>query len=322
MFTDRKVCFRLCLPLLLGIAALLDFTGCERRAPESHKRPPRPPFIHYTVQSYRQTLRILDGLGYSDEAFRRGMKEIPPVVLTKISSRWGEQARNIPVEEKKSLFLRLLASGALIADGEVRKEREKLLALLKKMKQGPIAPEESSWLRKLALKYRVIGKSDDPLTPKKIEELVRRVDIVPPSLILAQGAVESAWGTSRFAVEGNALFGQWSFSKHAMRPKEQRKQLGDYGLARFKTPLDSIRAYLLNLNTHPAYKAFRALRAKMRAEGKPLDGYTLAATLTPYSERGEAYVEELRSIIRANHLQWLDRAKLRKMKPIYIHPDR
>ena len=322
MFTDRKVCFRLCLPLLLGVAALLDFTGCERRAPESQRRPVQPPFIRYTVQSYQQTLRILDELGYSDEAFRRGMKEIPPVVLTKISSRWGKQARNIPVEEKKSLFLRLLASGALVADGEVRREREKLLALLKKMKQGSVSPEESRWLRKLALKYRVIEKSDDPLTPKKIKELVRRVDIVPPSLVLAQGAVESAWGTSRFAVEGNALFGQWSFSKNSMRPKEQRKQLGDYGLARFETPLDSIRAYLLNLNTHPAYKAFRALRAKMRKEGKPLDGYTLAATLTPYSERGEAYVEELRRIIRANRLQWIDRAKLKKMKPVYIHPDR
>ena len=322
MFTDRKVCLRICLPLLLQVAAMLNFTGCERRTPETTRHPAQPPFIRYTVQSYRQTLAILDKLGYTDEAFRRGMKEVPPVLLTKISSRWSEEAKNIPISEKKSLFLRLLAAGALMADEEVRKEREKLLAVLKKMKEGSIEREESTWLRKLALKYRIVGKSDDPLTPKKIEELVRRVDIVPPSLILAQGAVESAWGTSRFAVEGNALFGQWSFSKNSMRPKEQRTQLGDYGLARFNTPLDSIRSYLLNLNTHPAYKAFRAMRAKMRQEGKPLDGYTLAATLTPYSERGEAYVEELRSIIRANRLQWLDHAKLKKMKPVYIHPDR
>ncbi len=322
MFTDRKVCFRLCFALLLAVATLLDFTGCERRAPESQKRPVQPPFIRYTVQSYQQTLRILDELDYSDEAFRRGLKEIPPVLLTKISSRWEEEARNIPVAEKKSLFLRLLAAGALVADEEVRKERKKLLAILKKMKEGRIEREESRWLRNLALKYRVIGKSDDPLTPKKIEELVRRVDVIPPSLILAQGAVESAWGTSRFAVEGNALFGQWSFSKTSMRPREQRKQIGDYGLARFKTPLDSIRAYMLNLNTHPAYRTFRGLRAKMRNRGESLDGYTLAATLTSYSERGEAYVDELRRIIRTNHLQWLDRAKLKKMKPVYIHPDR
>jgi uncharacterized FlgJ-related protein len=123
-------------------------------------------------------------------------------------------------------------------------------------------------------------------------------------------------------VEGTALFGQWSFSKSSLKPKEQRTQLGDYGLATFKTPLDSIRAYILNLNTHPAYRRFRKLRAKLRAEGKPLTGTALAPTLDKYSERGEAYVKELLKVIRANHLAWLDHAKLGDNPVIYIHPDR
>jgi len=300
---------------------LLFFAGCESRKTAQEKRNQEPRFLRYKVTSYRQTVQILDNLGYSAEAFRKGMTSIPRIELTRISSRWADEARDIPVSEKKSLFLRLLASGALMADEEVARERKKLLSILEKLAKGPISRNESEWLRRLAVKYKVI-KPGGILTPDKLEELKKRVDIVPPSLILAQGAVESAWGTSRFAVEGNALFGQWSFSDDAMTPKEQRKELGHYGLASFKTPLDSIRAYILNLDTHPAYREFRDLRARLRAEGRPLTGIALAPTLRRYSERGEAYVEELRQIIRANRLQWLDRARLDDNPVIYIHPDR
>ncbi|WP_353661341.1 glucosaminidase domain-containing protein [Hydrogenimonas sp. SS33] len=321
MFTDRKVCSRL-FKTLVPVTLLLFTAGCERHPAGVRRETAQAPFIRYKVESYRQTREILDRLGYSEEAFQKGMKEIPPVLLTKISARWNEEAKKIPVAEKKSLFLRLLAAGALMADAEVLQERKHLLELLRKMEEGEISPKESRWLRRLALKYRILKSPDGILTPAGLKELRRRVDIVPPSLIVAQGAIESAWGTSRFAVEGNALFGQWHYGGDAMKPKKQRKELGDYGLARFKTPLDSIRAYLLNLNTYPAYRPFRDLRAKLRAEGKPLDGKLLAGTLTRYSERGEAYVEDLRRLIRANRLGWLDRAKLKKMKPVYIHPDR
>ncbi|WP_456451314.1 glucosaminidase domain-containing protein [Hydrogenimonas sp.] len=322
MFTDRKVCFFGWIGgALLGVSVLF-FAGCESKPTESRERKAAEPrFIRYTVKSYQQTAQILDNLGYTAEAFRKGMTRIPRVELTRISSRWSKEAKNISIEEKKSLFLRLLASGALMADEEVAKEREKLLAILAKIARGPVSRKESEWLRELAIKYKVIDEKGI-LTPDKLAELKKRVDIVPPSLILAQGAVESGWGTSRFAVEGNALFGQWSFSKTSLKPKEQRAHLGDYGLAAFKTPLDSIRAYILNLNTHPAYRAFRDLRAKLRAEGKPLTGPVLAHTLDKYSERGEAYVEELLKVIRANRLAWLDRARLDDNPIVYIHPDR
>jgi uncharacterized FlgJ-related protein len=279
------------------------------------------PFLRYTVTSHHHTMQILDHIGYTDEAFKRGMSTIPRITITHISSRWGKHANTYPVSIKKSIFLRLLASEALIANEEIEKERSKLLKIYHHLQRGPIARHEDRWLHQLAKKYRIIKNLHAPLTLKQIEALIQRVDIVPPSIILAQGAIESGWGTSRFAVEGNALFGQWSFSKTALKPKEQRHNLGNYGLATFKTPLDAVRAYLLNLNTHPAYLEFRQLRAQLRQENRALSGMTLVHTLKHYSERKEAYVKELIKLIQSNNLVWLDHAKLQDNHPIVIHPD-
>jgi len=321
MLTDKKVCFSRIFPIPFITFSLLFFAGCEAPVTKEEKKAEEPKFLRYTVKSYLQTIQILDNLGYTKKAFEKGLETIPEIELTRISSRWSDEAKNIPIEEKKSIFLRLLASGALRADREIAEERRKLMDILKKISEAPVSRNESRWLRELALKYRVIRKRNDILTPEKLKGLTVRVDIVPPSLILAQGAVESGWGTSRFAAEGNALFGQWSFSETSIKPKEQRAELGDYGLAAFKTPLDSIRAYILNLNTHPAYRKFRALRARIRQEGRPLSGTELARTLNTYSERGDAYIEELLKVIRANNLEWLDRAKLGNNAPVIIHPD-
>jgi len=305
-------------PVLL--LALL-FAGCTSRESENRKREESPKLLYYSVNSYRQTLQILENIGYTQERFKEGMKEVPRVLITRISKRWKNDADKIPVETKKSIFLRLMASGALMADEEVLKERRKLLALAAELSKGPISRRDSAWLRNLALKYKVLKDGNDILTRAKLQELIRRVDIVPPSIIVAQGAVESGWGTSRFAVEGNALFGQWSFSDKAMKPKEQRRELGNYGLATFKSPMDSIRSYLLNINTHPAYRAFRHLRSQMRSIGRPLYGLELVHTLEHYSERKGEYIEDLTKVIRANGLSWLDEARLKDGRPVVIHPD-
>ncbi|WP_457592308.1 glucosaminidase domain-containing protein [Hydrogenimonas sp.] len=304
-----------------ALLCILLLSGCVSREKSKTVHEESPKLLYYSVNSYKQTMQILDNLGYTDQAFKRGMKKIPRVLITHVSGRWREQADQIPVEIKKSIFLRLLASGALIADEEIMKERKRLLTLIDELSKGPISRKESAWLRQLALKYKVLKDKTDILTPDKLRELVRRVDIVPPSIVLAQGAVESGWGTSRFAVEGNALFGQWSFSDKALRPKEQRTHLGNYGLATFKTPLESIRSYLLNLNTHPAYRAFRTLRAQMRAHHLPLRGEELVHTLEHYSERRQEYIDDLNRVIRANGLYWVDRAKLMDNRPVIIHPD-
>ncbi len=300
---------------------LLLLTGCVSHDKKERKEVEKPNFLRFSVNSYTQTMQILDNLGYTKERFSKGMKRVPRVVITRVSKRWQEQADKIPVETKKSIFLRLMASGALIANEEIAKERKKLLAILKELSTGPISRKESEWLRELALKYRVLKSEDGILTKSDLEELVKRVDIVPPTIVVAQGAVESGWGTSRFAVEGNALFGQWSFSDGAMKPKEQRSHLGNYGLATFKSPLDSIRSYMLNLNTHPAYREFRELRAQLRAHNEPLKGEYMLFTLERYSERGFEYIEELEKVIRANNLNWLDDAEPAENKLVVIDPD-
>jgi Bax protein len=128
---------------------------------------------------------------------------------------------------------------------------------------------------------------------------------------LGEAAYESGYGTSRFAVEGNALFGQWTFGGEGLVPEQQRKQLGDHRIASFEWPFDSVRSYFINLSSHPAYEDFRRLRAERRAAGKPLRSMDLVEGLKSYSERGQKYVETLKSVIRVNKLDIADDAVFR-----------
>ena len=129
--------------------------------------------------------------------------------------------------------------------------------------------------------------------------------------MLGQAAYESGWATSRFAAEGNALFGQWTFGGKGLVPDQQRKELGDHRIASFEWPFDSVRGYYLNLSTHPAYEDFRRLRAELKASGKPLSSIVLADGLIKYSERGQTYVDTLKGMIRANNLDIADNAVFR-----------
>ncbi len=137
-------------------------------------------------------------------------------------------------------------------------------------------PLDDQALIAIAKKYRVIEATESAIDEKKRQELLVKVDIVPPSLALAQAAEESGWATSRFTSEGNALFGQWDFSGKGMAPKQQRKELGNYGLARFISPLASVEGYMRNINTTNAYHKFRALRSKLHHENKPLTGFAVS----------------------------------------------
>jgi uncharacterized FlgJ-related protein len=132
--------------------------------------------------------------------------------------------------------------------------------------------------------------------------LLQRVDTLPVSLVLAQAAIESGWGTSRFAREGNNLFGQWCFDPGCGLVPAARRTGARHEVAAYASVNDSIDAYLLNINTHSAYRDLRELRARARAEGREPTGLELATGLRSYSERGELYVQDVRSIIRGNGL--------------------
>lgn len=136
--------------------------------------------------------------------------------------------------------------------------------------------------------------------------LLRRVDAVPPSLALAQAATESNWGTSRFARQGYNFFGQWCFAEGCGIVPDQREEGKKHEIAVFDSPEAAVASYIHNLNSHAAYKSLRDIRAKLRATSTQVPGKMLAAGLGKYSERGEAYIEELRSLITYNHLSQYD----------------
>jgi uncharacterized FlgJ-related protein len=222
------------------------------------------------------------------------------------------------VLRKKQIFFRLLAPVILRANELIVMEREDLETLTA-MNPEP-GSKDMKALLDLGRKYKVTGEDDDHLSAEQLAELKNRIDIIPPSLALAQGAEESGWGTSRFALLGNSLFGQWDFSGKGIKPEQQRSELGDYGLAAFDTPLDAVIAYTRNLNTHRAYTHMRKLRAEIRQKGKEPSGFELAETLDKYSERGQAYVDGLHAIMRVNKLAAADQAHLANDEVILIEP--
>ena len=160
------------------------------------------------------------------------------------------------------------------------------------------------------------GSRDEALAA--IDKALYQLDVIPAGLALGQAAYESGYGTSRFAVEGNALFGQWTYGGKGLKPLEQRKELGDHRIATFDWPFDSVRGYFLNLSSHPAYEGFRRLRAQLKAEGKPLTALALADGLISYSERGQEYVDALKGIIRVNKLDIADDAAFRDEPMTFI----
>lgn len=141
-----------------------------------------------------------------------------------------------------------------------------------------------------------------------MRELMKRVDVIPTSLVLAQAATESAWGTSRFAREGNNIFGQWCFDEGCGLVPNRRGQNATHEVRAFSSVQASISAYFRNLNTNHSYEDMREMRAQMRVQGRSLDSMVLARGLTRYSERGMAYVHEVQDIIRINRLNALDKS--------------
>lgn len=233
-------------------------------------------------------------MGYRLEAVAKG-QAVPPVFLTGLP---GDLDSVEAPDDKKRLFFRVMLPLVLVVNEEIAEDRRRLA----EMAQGRDLDE--GWLAEVAQRYGVEGGS--------IAQLLRRVDAVPPSLALAQAAEESGWGTSRFVREGNNLFGHIAPGDDGIQPQ------GDSAgprMAAFATLHEAVRAYMHNLNTHPAYEPLRRSRAAARARGAFPDGHTLAGALSSYSERGTAYVDTIRAIIRKNGLARFDRAKLDRGGP-------
>lgn len=289
------------MPYLLLIIVLILFGACSN--------PPEIQEMKMTkINSIEELDQLLNDLNYTSSNWKNKDREVPRLQIAEVSEAWKTTSESLPVQEKKSIFFRLMTPLILSSNEAIIEER-------KRLKKEPL---NSEWMKSLAQKYKVLKKGDTDLTEDALEKLKRRVDIIPPSLALAQAAEESGWGTSRFATEGNALFGQWDFSGEGMQPKEQRKELGDYGLARFETPLDAVKSYMLNLNTTFAYAQLRTLREDLRNKDEKITGWELANSLERYSERGQEYIDGLHDMMSYNKLQSLDYAYLSQDPTIHL----
>jgi len=300
------------MPYLMFLLSLLLLTACTDSSQEAEKelsKEIKEALIkRVEISSLNDLNQLFNDLNYTSSSWNAGLREVPRIYFSKVAKDWKTNSDNIPVKEKKNIFFRLLGPLILMSNEEIEKDRLRL-------DKESIS---SSWTIKLARKYRVIKKADTFITKVQFKELKKRVDIIPPSLALAQGAEESGWGTSRFAAEGNALFGQWDFSGKGMKPSRQRKGLGDYGLARFDTALDSVKGYMLNLNTTGAYKKLRNKRQEFRLNNKKISGWELAKTLDKYSERGQDYIDALHNMMSYNKLNATDEAYLGKGPEIHL----
>jgi len=273
------------------------------------------------MRNYRDMLELFEKLSYTPEAWQAGIREIPRVYLPIIGDRWGStSSKEVTIENKKRLFFRALAPLILRSNEMIMLDRERLGDIRSVFNQNtPLDQMDQIWILKLAKEYRLKPEKDE-LTTSILDELWLRVDVVPVSLALAQSAEESGWGTSRFAALGNAVYGQWSWGKDAIKPEQQREELGDYGIASFESLQQSICAYMINLNTHNAYSSLRDKRAELRSNGDKITGTVLAEQLTKYSERGEEYVKGLKSLMDYNRLNPTDDAFLSDDPPIYLVP--
>jgi len=318
--TVRLMVVMIAMVVLLGAQAFCE--SVKKMTSPAHGSEADQRIVRIEYSSGSQFEQIIIGLNYKPEGWQAGIREVPRLFITDIPPRWhNKNIQELDVTTKKRIFFRFVGPLILHSNELIQTNRDRVTSIIGALRAGAVVShQDQAFLREIAEAYKVAeGKTD--LTDHSLQDkLLRRVDTVPPSLVLAQAAEESGWGTSRFAVEGNALFGMWTWGSKGITPLKQRSGLGNYKIAVYETPLQSIIAYMHNLNTHHAYKKLRARRAEMRKIGAKVTGWDLASTLTKYSERGKAYVDSLRALIKVNMLQQVDDAYLGNGPTILLIP--
>ena len=217
----------------------------------------------------------------------RNKKLVKPIYFTQFPKDLDELQNT---RLKKETFIKIVLPLVVAENERILADRKKLKGILKKRKTSDL---EKQWLRQKLLEYKV--------KKGNMDELVTRIDIIPTSIALAQAAKESGWGTSRFALEGNALFGQWTWSDNGIAPLN-RENDKKHKILKFPILRASVKAYQNNLNTHKSYYNFRNKRLNMREKNKDITGLELTETLKNYAQTGSEYIKILNQIIRQNRL--------------------
>ena len=246
------------------------------------------------------TSNLFDDLGYDLKGVRAGQK-VKPIYLTKLPRDLKYLG---DTKKKRELFIKIVLPLILSENEKIQGDREKLFKILSKNFN---TVGERVWLKRRFKEYKIEDRD--------LAKLKMRMDIIPVSMALAQAANESGWGTSRFALEGNALFGQWTWSKKGISPKNKDPDQS-HKILQFQILKASVRAYKNNLNTHNAYQEFREVRAKLRQSGTKITGLALVPYIKNYAAIGEKYVVIIEDIIVNNSLTDFDKANLLPTKII------
>ena len=248
-----------------------------------------------TVRLSASTIeQLFKDTNYSLSEVRR-TKKVKPIRLSLLPN----EMKSIESSGKrKSLFIKIILPLVLEENNRIIIDRKKLFSILNKNKNSK---DEIKWLNQRFKQYGVLNKD--------LATLKVRMDIIPVSLAIAQAAKETGWGTSRFAIEGNALFGQWTWSGEGIKPAGADTD-ATYKVMKFNVLKASVRAYQRNLNTHSSYKKFRFVRAQLRDDNKKLDSLKLAEYLNNYAQTGTEYTKVLKQIIQQNQLKDFDEVKL------------
>ncbi len=225
----------------------------------------------------------------------RKKKLVKPVSLSLLP---GEMKMIESTKRRKDLFIQIILPLIIKENNYIRLDRRKLFSILNKSNN---TQKEKKWLQN---KFKQYGVSNKDVSTLKV-----RMDEIPTSLAIAQAAKETGWGTSRFAQEGNALFGQWTWTGEGIKPAGADDN-ETHKVMKFKVLQASVRAYQRNLNTHKSYRTFRKVRAELRDQKLPLNSLLLSKYLDKYAETGDEYVKILQQIIKQNQLTDFDDAKL------------
>ena len=239
-------------------------------------------------------LNLFEDLKYDLKNIRSGSR-VKPVYLSKLPR---DLKKIKSTQKKKDTFIKIVMPLILDENNKILENRKKLFKILSKQNNSR---GEKVWLKRRFEDYEI--KNED------VTELKIRMDIIPVSIAIAQAAKESGWGTSRFALEGNAMFGQWTYGKDGISPLKREKNKG-HKILKFSMLRSSVQAYKNNLNTHSGYREFREKRAELRRKNRKISGLSLVDYLHNYAATGKEYTKILKKIINQNDLMDFDNAVL------------
>jgi Bax protein len=293
----------------IGMAAKKDDAPAITAAEASRRIAEVRQFSPYRTALRAESDRTVDAMlrRFEQEGFdlvelrnTNGQVEVPRIFLASLPVDIADV--NL-TEKRKRAFLKVMLPHILRENERITADRARLEQLHQRVRHGAtLTARDQHWLEQLTEQYGL----DDVDTA----ELLNRVDAVPPGLALSQAVEESGWGTSRFALMGNAVFGMWTWNPGSGLVPENRPDGETYEVQRFKSLEHSVAAYMRNLNSKASYREFRDKRAAMRDRNVQPDSYQLAGTLHRYSVRGPDYIRTIRSIMKSNGLEQFDAARL------------